>query len=131
MALQERRLPPQVFRLLRKILYDYCGIYFDYYNDYIVQRRVQPPLDALSLGDFAEYYRYLRSCDPGARRQQLEEVVARVTASEAYLFRESHQLDAYRQEILPEIFQARPRARRLSVWSAGCASGEQAYTIAI
>jgi chemotaxis protein methyltransferase CheR len=130
-AMDEPRLSPEVFRLLREIIYDYCGIFFSDENAYIVHRRLQPRLDTLALGDFGEYYRYLRSCDPAARKLELEEIVDRVTTNETYFFRESYQLDAFRDEILPELFQARPRGRRLSVWSAGCASGEEVYTIAI
>ncbi|MDB4970870.1 MAG: cheR40H [Myxococcales bacterium] len=130
-AVGERRLSPEVFRLLREVIYDYCGIFFPDDNAYIVHRRLQPRLDALSLVDFGEYYRYLRSCDPAQRKAELEEIVDRVTTNETYFFRENYQLDAFRNEILPEIYQARPRGRRLSVWSAGCASGEEAYTIAI
>ena len=130
-ALNDRRLSPEVFRLLREVIYDYCGIYFADDNAYIVNRRLQPRLDALSLGDFADYYRYLRSCDPAARKHELEEIVDRVTTNETYFFREAYQLDAFRDEILPELFSSKPRGRRLSVWSAGCASGEEAYTIAI
>jgi chemotaxis protein methyltransferase CheR len=130
-ALGERRLPPETFRLLRDLIYDYCGIFFDEDNSYIIHRRLVPRLEALALVDFAEYYRYLRSCDPAARKAELEEIVDRVTTNETYFFRESYQLDAFRDEILPEIYQARPRGKRLSVWSAGCASGEEAYTIAI
>jgi chemotaxis protein methyltransferase CheR len=130
-AVGERRLSPEVFRLLREVIYDYCGIFFAEDNAYIVHRRLQPRLDALALVDFAEYYRYLRSCDPAQRKAELEEIVDRVTTNETYFFRENYQLDAFRDEILPELYQARPRGRRLSVWSAGCASGEEAYTIAI
>lgn len=130
-AVGERRLPPEIFRLLRDLIYDYCGIFFADDNAYIVHRRLQSRLDALAMVDFAEYYRYLRSCDPVSRRQELEEIVDRVTTNETYFFRESYQLDAFRDEILPEIYQQRPRDKRLSVWSAGCATGEEAYTIAI
>ncbi len=130
-AFGERRLPPEVFRLLRDLIYEYCGIFFSDDNAYIVHRRLAPRLDALSLIDFAEYYRYLRSCDHAGRKQELEEIVDRVTTNETYFFRESYQLDAFRDEILPELYEKRPRGKRLSVWSAGCASGEEAYTIAI
>jgi chemotaxis protein methyltransferase CheR len=130
-ALSERRLSPEVFRLLRDLIYDYCGIHFADDNAYIIQRRLQPRLDALSLLDYAEYYRYLRSCDDAARKFELEEIVDRVTNNETYFFRESYQLEAFRDEILPELYRNKPRGRRLSVWSAGCASGEEAYTIAI
>jgi chemotaxis protein methyltransferase CheR len=90
-----------------------------------------PRLEALSLGDFTDYYRYLRSANPEARRAELEEMVDRVTTNETYFFREAYQLDAFRDEILPALHRAAARGRRLSVWSAGCATGEEAYTIAI
>jgi chemotaxis protein methyltransferase CheR len=130
-APHDRRLTAETFRLLRDLIYQYCGIFFADDNAYIVNRRLHQRLDALSLVDYGEYYRYLTACDPGARKAELEEIVDRVTTNETYFFRESYQLDAFRDEILPEIYQAKPRGRRLSVWSAGCASGEEAYTIAI
>jgi len=130
-AMGERRFSPEVFRLLRDLIYDYCGIHFADDNAYIIHRRLQPRLDALSLTDFGDYYRYLHSCDAGARKFELEEIVDRVTNNETYFFRESYQLEAFRDEILPEIYKNKPRGKRLSVWSAGCASGEEAYTIAI
>jgi chemotaxis protein methyltransferase CheR len=127
----QRRLSPETFRLLRDLIYQHCGIFFADDNAYIIHRRLQPRLDDLSLADFAEYYRYLISVDGSARKAELEEVVDRVTTNETYFFRESYQLDAFRDEILPELYQHKPRGRRLSVWSAGCSSGEEAYTIAI
>jgi chemotaxis protein methyltransferase CheR len=130
-ALGERKFSPEVFRLLRDLIYEYCGIHFADDNAYIIHRRLQPRLDALALSDYSDYYRYLCSCDGAARKMELEEIVDRVTNNETYFFRESYQLDAFRDEILPEIYKSRPRGRRLSVWSAGCASGEEAYTIAI
>jgi chemotaxis protein methyltransferase CheR len=130
-ALGERRFSPEVFRLLRDLIYDYCGIHFADDNAYIIHRRLQPRLDALSLGDYGDYYRYLRSCDELARKLELEEIVDRVTNNETYFFRESYQLHAFRDEILPELYKSAPRGKRLTVWSAGCSSGEEAYTIAI
>jgi chemotaxis protein methyltransferase CheR len=65
------------------------------------------------------------------RRAELEELIERVTTNETYFFREQYQLDAFRFEILPELLDRQPRGRRLSIWSAGCSSGEEAYTIAM
>jgi chemotaxis protein methyltransferase CheR len=130
-ALVERRLSPETFRLLREIIYDYCGILFADDNAYVVHRRLLPRLDALAMADFSEYHRYLKSCDDVARKHELEEIVDRVTTNETYFFRESYQLLAFQNEILPELARTRPRGRRLSVWSAGCSTGEEAYTIAI
>jgi len=127
----DRGLPRDVFRLLRDIIYDHCGIAFEDDAAFLVARRLAPRVEALSLGDFTQYLRFLRSAGPDARRAELEEIVERVTTNETYFFREAYQLDAFRTEILPQLAEQRPRGRRLTVWSAGCASGEEAYTIAI
>jgi chemotaxis protein methyltransferase CheR len=125
----QRPMSLEEFRLLRDLIYDYCGIYFQDDSRHLVQRRLLPRLDTLALPTFSDYYRYLRY-DP-SRRGELEEVVERVTTNETYFFREANQLAALSDEILPEIHSRRPRGRRLAIWSAGCATGEEAYTVAI
>jgi chemotaxis protein methyltransferase CheR len=127
----ERPLSRDTFRLLRDLIYEHCGIFFADDNAYLVQRRLAPRVEALSLADFMDYYRFLRLAGPEQRRAEMDEIVDRVTTNETYFFRESYQLTAFRTEILPQLYDTRPRGKRLSVWSAGCASGEEAYTIAI
>jgi chemotaxis protein methyltransferase CheR len=117
--------------LLRDLIHEYCGIFFEDDSAYLIQRRLSPRLDAMGVDDFLEYYRLLRGAGPDAQRAELEEIVERVTTNETYFFRESYQLSAFRDEILPLFYAARPRGKRLTVWSAGCSSGEEAYTIGI
>src|SRR5262245_49946026 len=127
----ERPLGREVFRLLRDVIYDYAGLFFDEDSTFLLQRRLVPRLDTLALPDFHDYYRFLRAATPETRRAELDEIVERVTTNETYFFREGYQLDAFRDEILPAIHAQAPRGKRLTVWSAGCSSGEEAYTIAI
>ena len=101
-ALGEAALPPEVFRLLRDLIYDYCGIFFAEDDARTSsQRRLQPRLEALG----ARRLRRLLPLPPLVRaasaRAELEEIVERVTTNETYFFRESYQLDAFRNEILP------------------------------
>jgi chemotaxis protein methyltransferase CheR len=130
-ASPDRILSRDTFRLLRDIIYGHCGIYFNDDAVFLLQRRLAPRVESLSLADFADYYRFLRTASPEHRRAELEEIVDRVTTNETYFFRENYQLDAFKDEILPDIFTRKPRGRRLSVWSAGCSTGEEAYTIAV
>jgi chemotaxis protein methyltransferase CheR len=127
----DRPLSRELFRLLRDVIYEYSGIFFADDSTYLVQWRLAPRIDALALASFDDYYRYLRSASPEQRRAELEEIIERVTTNETYFFREQYQLDAFRFEILPELLERQPRGRRLSIWSAGCSSGEEAYTIAM
>jgi chemotaxis protein methyltransferase CheR len=127
---QERPLPREVFRLLRQAIYEYCGLYFDDDSTFLVHRRLLPRLEALSLPDFSDYYRYLRAATPETRRSELDEIVERVTTNETYFFREGYQLNAFKDEILPALSASR-KSKRLTIWSAGCSTGEEPYTIAI
>jgi chemotaxis protein methyltransferase CheR len=117
------------FRLIRDLIHGYCGIYFQDDSKHIVQRRLAPRLEAIGVRSYIDYFRYLKY-DPG-RRAELEEIVERVTTNETYFFRELYQLETLQHEILPEIHMRKPRGRRMTIWSAGCATGEEAYTIAI
>jgi chemotaxis protein methyltransferase CheR len=118
------------FRLIRDLINEYCGIFFAEDLKYVVHRRLAPRLVDLGLPSFGEYHRFLRY-DPG-RKAEYEAIVERITTNETYFFRESYQLDAFKEEILPELAaRKRPGGRRLNVWSAGCASGEEAYTVGI
>ncbi len=117
------------FRLLRDYVNQFCGIYFADDSAYIVERRLRERLRELGIQDFAEYYRYLRY-HPKAE-SELERAAEVLTTNETYFFREAYQLRAFVDEVLPTV-RARALARgskRIDVWSAGCSSGEEVYTI--
>lgn len=119
------------FRLLRDLVNQFCGIYFADDSVYIMERRLRERLRELGIDDFSEYYRYLQY-HPRSETE-LEAAAEVLTTNETYFFREAYQLRAFSDEILP-VVRARALSRgskRLDVWSAGCSSGEEVYTIAM
>jgi chemotaxis protein methyltransferase CheR len=122
-------MTPEEFRLLRDFVYGHCGIQVRDDMKFVMQRRLWPRLEALGLPDFSAYYRYLRF-DP-QRRPELETAIEALTTHETYFFREPRQLKAFAEELVPRLEQRNARARRLRIWSAGCSSGEEAYTVAM
>jgi chemotaxis protein methyltransferase CheR len=116
------------FRLLRAAIHEHCGLWYRDGNAYLLEKRLQPRLQALGLADFAAYHRYLRF-DPG-REGELEEAADILTTNETYFYREPYQLRAFTREILPRLAEANGRARRLRILSAGCSTGEEVYTLA-
>ena len=119
------------FRLIRDFVNRFCGIYFADDSAYVVERRLRDRLRELGIGDFAEYYRYLKYHTKA--QSELEAAAEVLTTNETYFFREAYQLRAFTDEVLPVVRgRALARgARRLDVWSAGCSSGEEVYTIAM
>lgn len=117
------------FLLLRDLIYRYSGMWFREEKKYLLHRRLSPRLQVTGARSFGEYARMLRYGTQG--RRELEEVIDRVTVNETYFFREDYQLKAFTDEILPELEAQRPNGKRLRIWSAGCSSGEEPYTISM
>lgn len=122
-------LSDDAFRLLRDLIHDYCGIYFDDGSKFLLQRRLSRRLDQRQLKGFEEYYHFLRY--DRKREEELAVLVDNLTTNETYFFRESSQLRAFSEEILPELRERLAGRKRLRIWSAGCSTGEEPYTIAI
>ena len=117
------------FRLLRDMINRRFGIYFSDDNMFLVESRLSDRIERLGLGSFDEYYHLLKYY--AEADEEMDRVIDILTTNETYFFREEYQLRAFLNDILPEIRERHERRRRLSIWSAGCSSGEEVYTIAM
>lgn len=125
----EPLLGPDEYRLLRDLITERFGIFFGPESRASLERRLRPRLTVRGLTSFSDYYQLLKYSPVSA--EEWEEASEQLTTHETYFFREDYQLRAFRDELLP-MFAERLRARRrLQVWSAGCSTGEEAYTIAM
>jgi chemotaxis protein methyltransferase CheR len=116
------------FRLLRDVVYEHAGLVYDESALMLFDRRLSERLEALALPSYQAYYKYLRF--DARNHQEMEEALERLTTKETYFFRQEYQLRAFQSELLPRLEEANSRSRRLVVWSAGCSTGEEAYTLA-
>jgi chemotaxis protein methyltransferase CheR len=122
-------LKPEEYRLLRDLFSAKIGVQFGPESRFAMERRLRERLATLKLTTFAEYYQYLRF-HPLAEREW-EEAIELLTTNETYFFREDYQLRSFKSEVLPMLASAAKSRKRLSIWSAGCSTGEEVYTIAI
>lgn len=122
------RILPEEFRLLRDLINEHAGLHFDEGSAYLFDRRLGERLTALDLSTFDDYYKYLRFSVRG--RAELDEAIEVLTTNETYFMRQEYQLRAFRDELLPRIAEANQDKRRLAVWSAGCSTGEEVYSVA-
>jgi len=121
-------LPDDVFRLMRDAIYRRTGIWFADTSKYLLQKRLSPRARELNFDSFQKYYYFLQY-DPRAD-SEFDEIYDLVTTKETYFFREPAQLAAFVDEIVPDIL-SRKSVRKVRVWSAGCATGEEPYSIAM
>ncbi len=122
-------MTPAEFHLLRDLVNKFCGIRFAEGTKFVVERRLRPRLEALGMTDFRSYYEYLIFHARG--ETELERAVDLLTTNETYFFRERYQLDAFANEVLPRLATSYASSKRLTIWSAGCSTGEEVYTIAM
>jgi len=122
-------LPEDVFRLIRDIIKDYCGLYFDDTARYLLEKRLSRCIRKHHLNDFRDYYRFIRY-DKRAE-EELMAIMDVLTVNETYFFREQNQLRAFSEEILEELKTVNRDRKTLRIWSAGCSTGEEPYTIAM
>jgi len=123
------RLQPEEFRLLRDLISGYCGLYFEESSVYFLERRLQNRLEEKQLTSFLDYYYLLLYGQE--KEEELGKVVDVLTTNETYFFREANQLKTFSEEIIPEILERKKARRTLRIWSAGCSTGEEPYTLAM
>ncbi|HEV3073547.1 MAG TPA: CheR family methyltransferase [Thermoanaerobaculia bacterium] len=90
----------------------------------VAQRRAQ----ALGLATIAEYVRALAA---GELPREWQSLVPLITVKESYFFRAPQQFEAIERQLLPRLLRARAASRRLRIWSAACARGEEPATLAM
>ncbi len=116
------------FRMFRDFFRDVCGLSFGEDSRFLLEKRLARRVRELELGSFRSYYYMLRRDESG--EQELAAVIDELTTNETYFFRERNQLEALVGEVLPELLDRRVRGGPpISIWSAGCSSGEEPYTI--
>lgn len=120
----EGRMSPEEYGAIAELLRERFGLAFGLDGRSVLERKLRERLLRLRLATFTDYVRYLRG-DRG--EAELGEAIDLVTVNETYLLREEPQLRAFAEEGVALL----GNPRRLSIWSAGCSTGEEVYSIAI
>jgi chemotaxis protein methyltransferase CheR len=119
------------FFKLRDFIYDKCGIYIADNRKYLLENRLLNRLKALGLKHFGEYYEYLKY-DSGARHE-LKALYVVITTNETSFYRNPAQLKILEDGLLQSLLDSQKQrgSRELHIWSAGCSTGEEPYTLAM
>ncbi len=123
------RLNEQEFEKFARLIYDESGIYLKSTKITLLSNRLRKRLNALKLKTFSEYYNYLQNLSN--RVEEIQALIDVVSTNETYFFRNEKQFDSFLLECLPEISHRKQKEKKLRIWSAGCSTGEEPYTIGI
>lgn len=114
------------FDALRQLIREHCGIWLGDSKVTFLQVRLADRLRARNISSAQEYYYFLKYDAHG--HEEMQRLIDAVTVNETWFFRETGPIDAWRKTVLPDLIK---RSGRLRMWSAGCATGEEPYTLAM
>ncbi len=116
------------FELYRKFIYDESGIHFSETNRSILESRLKERLREKKLNTVEEYYALIK-----ADKEELKLFLDSITTNLTRFFRNQAHFDALEKHVIPELLKGKGGKgdMTLRIWSAGCSTGEEPYTIAM
>ncbi|MCD4834134.1 MAG: hypothetical protein K8R31_10090 [Bacteroidales bacterium] len=117
------------FNRLSDFIFKQSGIKLPYVKKIMLQSRLQKRLRELKISSYKEYADYVFSDD--GQKNEIIHMLDVVSTNKTDFFREPVHFDFLTNEVLPAYIEKNSVNRNLKVWSAGCSSGEEPYTIAI
>jgi two-component system, chemotaxis family, CheB/CheR fusion protein len=111
-----------IFTALRKS----TGVDFTYYRDTTIRRRIQRRMVVHKIEQLEDYVKYLNQ-DPGEVKALYQDMLINVTS----FFRNPRVFEAIKTQVFPQVMHRRPKDSFVRIWTPGCASGEETYSLAI
>jgi chemotaxis protein methyltransferase CheR len=122
----ECSLSGKQFVRLKDFIYSHCGIKITEAKRTMVEARLRKRLKSLGIESFSLYCDYLFSAK--GMEEELTHMIDQVTTNKTDFFRESAHFDYLARKALPELTAIK---KTITVWSAGCSTGEEPYTLAM
>ncbi len=121
------KLGDREFEYLRGMVFNHSGISLGDEKRQLVYSRLSKRLRTLSLNSFEEYCQLLEK----GNEDELRYFTNAMTTNLTSFFREKHHFDYLASTVLPTMMKVKADTRKLRIWSAGCSTGEEAYSIAM
>jgi chemotaxis protein methyltransferase CheR len=125
----EQEFSAQEFRSFRDLIAERAGIYFEPGKQDLLRTNILQRMEDCGLSSFADYFQLLSS---PAGTKEFDHLLNLIIIPETYFFRDQAQFRALEHSIIPEILKNKTDSgSSLRIWSAGCSTGEEPYTIAL
>ncbi|WP_404342065.1 CheR family methyltransferase [Pseudoalteromonas mariniglutinosa] len=125
--MKEFLLTDSDFKLIAEQVYDACGIVLAEHKREMVYSRLARRIRTLKLSSFNQYLDYLET----HKEHEFSEFINAITTNLTSFFRESHHFTYLQSNVIPMLLIKNKQHKRVRIWSAGCSTGEEPYTIAM
>jgi chemotaxis protein methyltransferase CheR len=119
---------PSDYDYLRKLLKERSGLVLAADKQYLVESRLMPVAHRAGIGSLVELVAKLRGAKDGAL---VTEVAEAMTTNESFFFRDKLPFEHFRDTIMPALLAARASHRRIRIWCAAAATGQEPYSLAM
>lgn len=123
------RLTDEEFKKFSKLIYEESGIFLRESKITLLSNRLRKRLKALNLDTFSEYFNIISRLSD--KTKEIEALIDVVSTNETYFFRNEKQFEALTTVCFPELAARKDSQKKLRIWSAGCSTGEEPYSISI
>ncbi|MBG0776082.1 MAG: protein-glutamate O-methyltransferase CheR [Desulfovibrionaceae bacterium] len=125
------KITEEEFEALSSFIYAKTGISISPNRRYLLENRLGGRLEELGLKTFKEYHQFLQF--DKNRMNEMDQLCEKITTNETSFYRDVRQLAIFQNDILKSVIAEQEKAgkKELNIWSAGCSSGEEPYTLAI
>lgn len=121
------RITEEEFKQLSQYIKKNYGIHLKDEKQTLVTGRLQNVLVQHGFQDFSEYFNYVLSDKSG---MAVTTLINKITTNHTFFMREADHFAYFKEKILPNLVRT-VRDKDLRIWSAGCSSGEEPYTLAM
>lgn len=125
----EKSNSPEQFRKLKKYIIIHTGLHYYDQKDEQLKEKLLSRITKLKLKDYGNYYDYLLEDLDG--KQELDRLITQLTIGETYFFRNKEIFKILKETIFPALIYKNRDIKRIRIWSAGCSTGEEPYSLAI
>lgn len=116
----------ELFQRFAQLIYEVAGIQLSGQKKTLVMTRLQKRLRDLGLSKYEEYFQQIQDDE-----NEFVLMLNSITTNTTKFFRENHHFEFLKNTLLPQLLQQKRANREIRIWSAGCSTGEEPYTIAI
>jgi len=125
---QEFEFTKADFDRVRRIVHDHAGISLADSKQNLIYNRLSRRLRILNFYDFNHYLTFVEG---EGHDQEFTHLINAVTTNLTFFFREIHHFDYLSEQLFPSLIKANAQSKKVRIWSAGCSTGEEPYSIAI
>ena len=115
------------FQRVKKIVYDFAGIDLNDSKKNLVYNRLAKRIRFLGQDSFKHYLNYVEE----QGESEFIHLINSITTNLTFFFRENHHFEYLAETVIPELLKQKASSRKIRVWSAGCSTGEEPYSLAI